>query len=390
MPTVGWIFEDAVERFLEGQPRPESHVPHPVWTCKRCGKPLASPEELLQHYRHEHPLELPVLYVCGEPLPRETVIRAPLEEDDVELVQCSRCRVRVNGGTWEALSRRKFRQHFVQPVNSTWHVQLIHHRDLDQSRNMAEYHIRFRIPEEADLDVVDGNFLRTLVRDQVSHSDLEMFCSRLPSHAPEREYAGALGDYALGIMIKERRVPLHAAVSFEEFAVKMRVALEVLKLFSRPLARAVSAAVRFNLNAFNEHAPTLAAELETGIGFFCRILAEQPGETRTRVKQQSRKSSLRAICPVDQIAHQLLSACGRLASSEKLSRNELEALHQLAHGLTPISEQDLAKIHVICAEGYLRLRHTGEAVTHLRALQFNPLFRTWANAHLDTITPHGN
>jgi hypothetical protein len=268
MPTVGWILEDAVERFWEGQPKPAPvHVPRRVFVCKRCGRKLQSSEDLRRHFSLEHPLELPALYVCGEPLLRESVLRATVKESDVELVQCTRCEVQIDGGRWQQLSLPDFRQHFTQTVNSTWNVRLIHERALDQARTEEEYHVRFRIPNTAALNAVDEHFLRTLVLDELRHSNLESFQSGLPVDAPAREYGGALGDYALGIILKERRNQPHAPVGFEEFAVKMRSALEVLKLFNRPLALAVSGSILFNLNDFHDHGTTTATELEIGLGF---------------------------------------------------------------------------------------------------------------------------
>lgn len=391
MPTVGWILEDAIERFWEGQPKAAPvHVPRPVFVCKRCGKKLYSAEDLRCHFNLEHPLELPALYVRGEPLLRESVLRAPVKEGDVELVQCTRCEVQTDGSAWCALSLPEFRRRFAQPDNSTWNVRLIHERALDQARTEEEYHIRFRIPGTAALNTVDAAFVRTLVLEELRHSDLEQFQAHLPSDAPAREYGGALGDYALGIILKERKSPPHAPVGFEEFAVKMRSALEVLILFNRPVALAVSGSIRFNLNDFHDHGTRTASELETGLRFFRDITGQVAGETQTHAPSGQGPPSRHAICPVDRVSHCLLSACDRLVRGRKLSLAELEGLRQLTRGMTPVSEQDLAKVHVICAEGYLRLARANDAVPHLRAIQFDPSLKAWAQRQLNAVSPHGN
>jgi hypothetical protein len=219
---------------------------------------------------------------------------------------------------------------------------------------------------------------------------LEQFEAALPSDAPAREYGGALGDYALGIILKERRSPPHAPVGFEEFAVKMRSALEVSKLFNRPVALAVSGSIRFNLNDFQDHATATASELDTGLRFFRNITEHVAADAVNRASSGQAPSSRRAICPVDQVSHRLLSACERLASGGKLSLAELEALRQLTRGMTPVSEQDLAKVHVICAEGYLRFARANDAVPHLRAIQFDPSLKIWAQHQLNAASPHGN
>jgi hypothetical protein len=43
-----------------------------------------------------------------------------------------------------------------------------------------------------------------------------------------------------------------------------------------------------------------------------------------------------------------------------------------------ITEQDLVKIQVLCAEGFLRLGRAAEATEHLRALQHASVFKHWA------------
>src|SRR6266481_6560534 len=99
MPTVGWILESAEERFWEGRTTPDRpEPPPPVLACKYCGQKLASREDLRRHYNLLHPLELPVLCVRGETLLREHVVRRPIRPDDIELMQCTRCEIQIDGG----------------------------------------------------------------------------------------------------------------------------------------------------------------------------------------------------------------------------------------------------------------------------------------------------
>lgn len=174
MPTVGWIHEDAVERFWEAQPF-TLPLPRTVFACELCGRRFYSADELRGHFSLEHPLELPVLYLQGVPLLRESVIRSPILETDVDLIQCSRCEVQMDGAHWQRLTVPHFRVQLTHPRNSTWNVRLIHERLLDDCRTAQEYHIRFRIPDNADLNAVDEHFIRTLALDELGHSDLKLF-----------------------------------------------------------------------------------------------------------------------------------------------------------------------------------------------------------------------
>jgi hypothetical protein len=390
MPTVGWILEDAEERFWEGQPRLATiPIPRPEFVCKRCGKKLSSPEELRRHFNLDHPLELPALYVRGEALLRESVIRSRLKDSDVELFQCTRCEVKMDGGPWRKVGVPQFRTQFTQPVDSTWNVRLVHERGFDKSSSEVEYCIRFRIPDHAAINLIDERFIQTLVVQELRHTDLGRFESCLPKEGSACEYGRALGDYALGIILKERRSPPHAPIGFEEFAVKMRSALEVLRFFNRPVALTVSSSIRFNLNDFHDHGVESATEIETGLRFFRGItVGNSAGGTDGNVHATPKLHSAPAVCPVDQVTHRLLSACASLNQAGNLSLGGLESLRQLTRGTIPLSDQDLAKIHVICAVGYLRLARAADAIPHLRAVQFDPSLKEWAQLQLNSVSLH--
>lgn len=390
MPTVGWIYEGALDRFCEEQPKSTSgSLPKPIFVCKFCDKHFPSLGELQRHYNFDHPLELPVLYVQSKPLLHESVIRSALLETDVELIQCDSCQVQSDGGAWQNLSVDDFRKQFTKQNNSTWNVRLVHNREMDHARTEEKYHIRFRIPKKISLNQVDELFIRLLVVDELRHSHLEAYEDGLPVDAPAREYGSALGDYALGIIMKERRSPAYAPVGFEEFAVKMRSALEVLRLFNRPVPLAVSGSIRFNLNDFNDYGVFTAPTLETALKFF-RAICTTTGINVTG--ESALPSALQRndfkICPVDKITHRLLKVCESLAGDRKLSMYELEALRQLTRGMVPVSEQDLSKIHVICAEGYFRLDRHSEALPHLQAIQFDPMLKSWSQSRLEDILLH--
>lgn len=366
--------------------RSRSDSTPPVIPCSRCGKEVASAEELRRHFSIEHPLELPALYVAGQPILRETVIRVPVLPTDVELFQCTYCDVQVDGGVWQRVGMQEFRQLFAGTKNSTWNVRLAHNRPEDGSSTGERYEIRFRIPDDFPLNLVDECFVRLLVRDDLRHSDLEQFEHDLPVDTPVREYGGALGDYALGIMLKERRVPPRSLMGFDEFAVKMRSALEVLRYFKRYVALAVSGSVRFILNDFHDPYTETAADLEIGMCFFRSIIGRPVAHSSTALKSTGQKKYYeRAVCPLDMISHRLLSACRSLMPGGVLSLDELEALRQLTRGAVPVSEQDLAKIHVICAEGYIRLSASMDALPHLQAVQFVRPFNNWAQRQLESL-----
>ena len=387
MPTFGWIYENAVERFWEGQPsrEPVSILQRRMLTCKWCQKEFTSAELLHHHLSLAHSLELPTLYIFGKPLLKESVVRSSVGANDVELFQCSHCEVQVNNGLWQHLGIQEFCNNISSTKNARWNVRLVHERAADNSQAVAEYAIRFGVPDVTMLDAVDRHFIQTLALEELNHGDLERFKTGLPSDTSVHEYGCGLGDYALGIILKERRQPSYAPINSEEFAVKMRSALEVLCHFQRPMAVVVSNSIRFNLNDFRNYGVSTAAELEAALDFFRGITGEHARNLSDSVSSISKKTLLDAICPIDYVSHHILLACGRYASGHGVSIADLEDLEQLLGGTTPVSKQDSAKIHAICAEGYLQLGLTADARRHLIEIQFQAMLKEWAQRRLEEI-----
>lgn len=385
MPTVGWIVEGAIDRFWESQPLPAPRdVPPQRFVCGRCGLILGSPEELRRHYSLKHPLELPCLYIRGEPVLREAAIRSTPSATEIELVQCTYCEVQIDGQSWSRIAPLDFRKQFVRSRDSIWNVRLVHERAEDGSRTQEQYHLRFRVPTASALDSVDEHFLRTLVKDELTHDDLARYQAGLPTDVAAREYGAALGDYALAILLKERRTPPHSHVRFEEFVSKMGMAMDVLRAFDRPVAMAVCESIRFNLNDFRDSFPIMASELAPGMRFFQRVLALSP-TSPTRAASTPERKARRAICPIDHISHCLLSVCSERAPA----RDAIKSLETITEGPLPVSEQDLGKIHVICAAGHLRSGDKTSARPHLLAIQYDPVFRDWAQVQLPSDSSNG-
>ena len=378
MPTVGWIREGDIERFWKGQPERLPMAPL-VFKCPRCGESFQEVRALHEHIRLTHPLELPQLYIFGRPVLKESVLRLPMEAEDVKLLQCTECEIQVDGGSWQRLSPERFVTEFIKVSNSSWNIRLLNERSLDSAVTQEKYHIRFRIPDPAVLDDIDEHFLKALVIDEITHSNLETFHKNLPSDAPAREYAGGLGDLVLGILLKERSSIPRSPMGFDAFEVKMKSSLDVLKPFDRPVALAACGCVRFNLNDFQDYGVATAVEVDKGLRFFRDIAMEyQVAVAEGGDRQIVQDGNQCAICPVDHLTHRLLSACSQLVDGNSISPEDLESLRQIKRGMLPVSQQDRVKIDVICAEGYLRIDREKDAMQHLQDIQFDPTFKDWS------------
>jgi len=384
MPTYGWIVETAQDRYDENRPyAPGAPSRSIVFTCSQCGAVVASVEELRQHVNLSHPLALPALYLFGKPVPKETVIRAPIKESDTNLVFCSRCEVQEDGGVWENLTLKEFQKRIGRTMNAIWNVRLIHERLSTGAQSDEQYRIQFRIPTSAHLNFVDEHFIKTLALEEISHSDLDRFEAGLPMDVAAREYGHALGNYALGILLKERRHLPRSTTEFAEFSGKLRSALETLWLFQRPVALAVVNAIRFNLNDFAEEGGTRSIALDGAFAFFHHKSGwHERIERSANADSRNQMALSQQICPVDYVTYCLISDAVRLSDSDKSAFWRPEQLLQLLSGAYPVSSFDLAKVHVLCAEGFSRLDRADEARVHLRAVQFDPVFGTWAHQQL--------
>ena len=217
--------------------------------------------------------------MAGRPLLRETILRRALSPDEIVLAHANQCEVQVDGAPSRTITLSRVPDEFTGVKNGTWQIRLVNDRAADGSSVHVDYHVRFRIADPRILNTVDESFVARLARDELSHADLEGFAATLPRSPAEAEYGGALGDYALGLLIKEGRTPPRAPIAFEEFAAKLKSALAVLDQFDRPVALAVTGAIRFILNDFDNEAPT-AAEIARGRHFFRELIGDSGAPAR--------------------------------------------------------------------------------------------------------------
>lgn len=386
MPTLGWRWErdrDHGEDWLSEQSS-IFHVithPNPTFVCQLCNLSFPSAEARSKHLSIEHSLVMPVLMVRGELLPRESVLRTTVHPSDLELLQCSRCDVQMDGFAWESLTPSGFCKHFGEVKHATWNIRLVYQRSSDKLEASQTYRITFRIAESTALNEVDRYFIKMLVRDRLQHADVLQFMHNIAPDAPTYEYGAALGNYTLGIILKERQTPSAAPINFGEFANKLRSALDTLRSFNRPVAVAVASSIRFNLNDFRTHNTLNATDVDVALRFLHHITSTDLHSGASEPLAQIEHVATRPICSVDQVSFRLLSACLRLARQESLSEAFLTSLAQSTHDTQSISEYDRAKIHFICAEGYLRLKREADAIPHLDALQFDASFKHWTQRY---------
>ena len=275
MPTCGWILETATDRWSENVANRFSFAakpsPRPVFTCPYCGTKFRSEDERHKHLGLDHPLDLPMIEVAGTSVATRTVFRCALRSVDVCVHLATRGRIKKLGGAWEPLDIKQMGRHLADQKDGCWIVELTNERAVDKATTCSRYEISFRVPSETEMDNADAAFVDVLAVDGLTHQNVMKYSKYIPSKAAPREYAAALGDYAIAILLKEQRRPPRAPVGFQEFAAKMRASLDVLRYFRRPVALAVCSSIRFNLNEFKHHDWLPQCDAEIGEAFFLSV-----------------------------------------------------------------------------------------------------------------------
>ena len=383
MPTLGWILEEAVERFWEN-PYPPEHSEAPAIPCPYCQRHFTSSGELFDHLGLDHPLGIPVLLVQAQPMPSEFSVRAVLEAADFSALNCTSSEIRKDGGAWRSVSLSRMVAMLATERSSICELRLVNERVIDDNRATEHFTARFRIPSADALNGIDKEFVRRLAVEHPRMADVDSFRSACPTEPSAQDYAGALCDYVIGLAIKERHPDAGVYLEFEHYKEKFTAALAILKDFRRPVARTVAAVINFNLNNFRSLPASRLPVLSAAFALFRAVAkGEDPAADAPAVDPQRAE-----VCPVDIFTHRILDAAQRLTSARKPHPMLADELDELA-SRQPLSEFDAAKIHVLAAIARLRLGDTAKAERHLRALQFDYLFRKWALEKLDLHFPHG-
>lgn len=377
MPTYGWIYEDAHDH---------AWWPTMAFPCQECGEICGSSAELSDHYGRCHPLALPAIYIHGAEAGREPVIRSLQGGLGLTTVAATRCEVALDGASLEGVLPSQLEDLLQSSPSSTAFVRLWNRRHADGAEVSSEYTIKMRVPDDSALVETDALFTELLARDSLGHEDIARFESALPKGVADREYGAALGDYAVGVLMKKSPDMLHAGIGFAEFQAKMKGALAVLGEFRRPLAHTVSNAIRFNLNGFSRPVDPILTRLDVALAL---MVALATGTTpATPHRSASEETGTTAVLPVDDVTGALVdAACSVTDESSELA--SLVAMRALEGDSRPVSEQDLRKAQVILAEGQLKAGRFEDARSTIERLQFDPTFRGWAERRLEEISERG-
>lgn len=383
MPTLGWIQETAVERYLVGTEQP-LFDPNPSVPCPHCERLFFTVDELSEHLGIDHPLSIPIILIGVRTAGKDNVVRQKPEKGAFRVLNCTSCTLSKNGEAVARVDPSQLPSLLSAERSSICDIQLANERTEDRNVASASIRIAFRVPDSKALGVIDTEFVRRLAVDHPRLSDVDDFRRSCPQSPAAIDYASALGDYVIGLALKERHPDAGVFLDFEDYRSKFTSSLNVLQGFSRPVAQSVAATIRFNFNDFST-APAQVPDLAGAREFFRSILHE----SATTSAPEGGEIPHESICPVDIVTFRILGLACKLRSGQVPHPLLLKDLDELVRW-EPLSEYDGLKVRALAAIANQRLGRMDDAIRDLRRLQFTVPFDRWAQSQLSKLTQNEN
>jgi hypothetical protein len=377
MPTVGWIQEGDIDRMSDAFPfkKPKKQPVH----CQLCGKAFFDADALKTHLGVDHPLKQPIIQL-GREVGTQFVVRDPAALGSVTLFNTTDCTLTEGAATPDAITPDALVKRLSKARNTSYRVLLRNERLLDGHAAEVEVLIRVAIPDAELCAKVEGLFTTLLAVERPTVEAVARFLHESPNDPAIRDYAGALADYVLGILIKEQDASAGAIAEFPLFKSKLSSARHVLNHFHGPLAEAVLAAIDFNLNNFWPDAVLSVPALEAGHRFFTPFFT--PAHKPSAPTKKAKRKIAGAACPVDHLTNGILRFVDAFPSGPEA---DLEA--GLAGGTKtyPVSEFDRTKISTLLAAAAILAGDKPKAVQQLRRLVHDYHFGAWATKQLENL-----
>ena len=376
LPTLGWIQEDAWERYLAALPQTEPLPPGPPRVrCPFCAADFPNMAEMLSHLGERHRGERPVLLLRATEPPPRAQFGTALRASEVFLQNCTAATLALDGGTAAPVAMPDIPAVLARQRDALVDLQLVHHFDRAARPIVTAYRLRFQIPDKRALDGVDRAFQRHLAVDALGFGAVDSFLGDRACTGGARAYAEALASYVRGVLVKDRPVAATVTVPFARYRDLYVAALDGLEPYRRPLPDLVCAVVRFALNSFGIPATTGFAPLD-GTAQYLAELAGAPSATNEIASPVD--GARVGVCPLDDGVSRLLDLWRRLSERPAWSPALEEECRQVANS-SALDAPDREKALALWAKAALRASPDA-ASEPLRLLSATYPFGTWASA----------
>jgi hypothetical protein len=309
----------------------------------------------------------------------QDIIRTAARRTELAFLNCTAVQVSVNGGASKVCS---IEEAAAELSRSSGRVRIALENQFERAAAPITqlYDLQFRVPSEDELHRADRNFIASLAREDPRVADVDEFLQR-DSYGGAAEYANALGDYVLGVLLKDGDPASGVRPSARDYRQKLNNALRVLQAFERPLARLICAFIRFSSNAFPYHSGlTGHADLDRAAALLNQLAA---GGFATATNSASRKGarSRVAVCPIDNGTTGVLRRASQCLDTVRWA--SLDDEFRAETRLSALDPLDRVKLYALWAYGAVRLGKPASAVEPLRELVGNDCFGRWAEAALE-------
>ena len=382
MPTVGWIQETAVDRYWERGGLGDQYPPTPtIHYCPYCTRQFESARGLSTHISVDHPVERPIIFIGNRAAFSEQTIRTPLSKNDIDFTHVHSIRVIKDGGELREWTPNELKKHLSGNENAHYSITLVNSDPQNERSVEANYIIKVKIADQAELDAVDEYFINMLAIDDVRMSDVRRFSDSCTKYRGADEYSNALAVYVMGVLIKDQNENTGISRPLSVYKEKMQQALETLHDFDRPIPRAICASVKFNLNDFRNPPHPCGAELiDAANEFFSGVARAVPVEL-ANMRGSFNGSKEQPACPIDRDSFDLLEIFQRIRGGNA----DRSLIGELSASATSrkLSDYDLSKLRVLTAIAAI---HAGDAIdgeSILEELINDPVFGDWAESQLE-------
>ena len=324
--------------------------------------------------------ERPILLIGGREPSSNGAIRQAISKDDIVLENCTLVRISRNGVTLSESSPDDLRALLGRETSTVLEFDLLNQFDSVANPINQSYRINVSIPEKAELDAADRDFVRLLASASVHLSDVSVFLRQRSTQGVAWDYADALASYVRGVLVKDGRGG--STLPFGEAERLYGRALETLQDFRRPLATVICSLVRLAYNDFS-----LAGET-TGFGRldqYHTVMAPTLGHGLSvagsgHADQERRFGETVPICPVD-------NALDRIFCLSEQVRDQQVSLiaYRRVLALPNLTKRDRAKVYALYGLAALQSNASFEAREALRRIRNEYPFEAWASRELDRL-----
>jgi hypothetical protein len=373
--------EDDIERYVDAQWHELRFAPEPpVYTCDICNAPFTSEEQRDRHRSELHLSPLPLLLVGDLAAPHEIRIRSRKAAERIGVRNCRSLSVVRDGSEPAIYTTARLKSELLGCCHA-------HYRVTPDGTD-DEYVISVKIPDATVLRQIDKTFIELLAVEAPRVQDIARFRDVSGSIGSSAgEYIGALADYVMGTIIKDRDRGRGATLDFEEYKPKYESAraalLDYLKDESHrpPVPEAVCASINLSLNQFDyTHTPVGIRILDDCFRFLLRLKLGG-AEELPDFKLISPARGGAPICPLDDGTHHVLGAFERISLAAGRSLDALfEEAEKARSGM--MSEYDRAKLYAFAAVGLLQAGERSYADQILARLVNDFTFGRWAETQL--------